>query len=122
MSVTLAQTASIQLVDPVAPPGMLLVVDHDGLPSGYIPVKAMTLDSPAQFVRVGGRTLEGLSVVDSTGRRTGFMLATLGFVDLEVAGDPAAIGDLIADQQRRERESAMILAGRGDTPPSTATP
>ena len=104
------------LVDLVAPAGMLLVVDHDGLPRGYIPETAIGVGASPRFVTLVDRKLEGLEVVDASGQPTGYMLATLGFVELSAANNPLALDALFADQQRREREMAVILAGRGETP------
>ena len=104
------------LVDVVAPAGMSLVVDHDGLPRGYIPATAISAGASANFVTLGARKLEGLPVVDASGKPTGYLLASIGFVELGVANDSMALDAVIADQQRRERETAAILAGRGATP------
>lgn len=91
------------------------VVDSDGKPVGYISAEAEAASStegfPALRLGSGAVPVTGTEVVDDTGRRVGYYLTWVGFIDLETAQDPAAVDRLvIADRDLRTEAEAEAVA------------
>ncbi|HMJ74691.1 MAG TPA: hypothetical protein VK507_01905 [Iamia sp.] len=79
-----------------APAGMEMVGDENG-PRGY--VQAFTSGGEPELLPLGsGEGVSGMEVVNDSDELVGYMLTSIGFVELSEAADPAVIDRLVAEQ------------------------